>query len=228
MLSAKVKTKIEKTKPPTQAQIAKYYNENKSQYGKPESRDLLIVLTKGEAEANKAKQEIESGKSFQSVAKRVSIDPTSKAKGGLLAGVTKGEEEQALSEAAFAAKQGVLSGPVKTPFGYYVFEVEAVHAGSEQTLAQAQAAIKQTMTATAKETALSTFIKQFTKKWKARTECGSEYLVQDCKSYKTPKTSTSAPVTTTAVTTPQTTSTQSKTTKAPTKTSSSSSSAKKK
>jgi foldase protein PrsA len=227
-LSAKVKTKVENVKPPTQAQIAKYYNENKSQYGKPESRDLLIVLTKGEAEAKKAKQEIASGKSFASVAKRASIDPTSKTKGGLLTGVIKGEEEQALSEAAFTAKQGVLSGPVKTPFGYYVFEVKAIHAGSEQTLAQAQAAIKQKMSATSKETALNTFVKQFTKKWKAKTNCASEYVVQDCKSYKTPKASTSAPVTTTATTPPQTTSTQSKTTKASTKTSSSSSSAKKK
>jgi foldase protein PrsA len=229
LLSAKVKTKTETVKPPTQAQIAKYYNENKSQYGKPESRDLLIVLTKDEAEANKAKREIQSGKSFQSVAKRVSIDPTSKTKGGSLPGVTRGEEEQALSEAVFAAKQGVLSGPVKTPFGFYIFQVKTIHAGSEQTLAQAQSAIRQTLSSTGKQTALNTFIKQYTKKWKGKTNCGAQYMVKECKDYKAPKaSSTPAPVTTTATTTPQTTSTQSKTTKAPSKTSSSSSSAKKK
>jgi foldase protein PrsA len=228
MLSAKVKTKVETVKPPTQAQIAKNYNENKSQYGKPESRDLLIVLTKDEAEAKKAKREIQSGKSFQSVAKRVSIDPTSKSKGGSLPGVTKGEEEQALSEAVFAAKQGVLSGPVKTPFGFYIFQVKAIHAGSEQTLAQAQSAIRQKLSTSDKQTALNTFVKQFTKKWRAKTNCDAQYMVKECKDYKASEASTSAPVTTAATTTPQTTSTQSTTTKAPSKTSSSSSSAKKK
>jgi foldase protein PrsA len=220
-LSSKIQKKIsaEKAKPPSKAQIAKYFNENRSQYGKPESRDLLIVLTKGEAEAKKAKAEISSGKSFASVAKRVSIDPTSKDTGGELKAVVKGEEEQALSEAVFAAKQGVLSGPVKTPFGYYIFEVEATHAGSEQTLAQAQATIKQTLSTTEQQSALSSFVKEFTKRWKAKTDCRAEYVVADCKQYKTPKSATTAPSTVT--TTPQTTSTQSTTTKAPAKTSSS-------
>lgn len=39
----------------------------------------MIVLTKTQAQAEKAKKEIEAGKSFSSVAKAVSIDPISKA-----------------------------------------------------------------------------------------------------------------------------------------------------
>lgn len=191
LLSSKIQQHVVKSKgTPTEAQIAKYYNENKSRFGTPEKRNLRIILTKTEAQAASAKKEVESGKSFASVAKKVSIDPTSKANGGLLSGVTKGQEEKALDEAVFAAKKGVLSGPVKTPFGYYVFEVLSTTAGNQQSLAQAKSSIKQQLTATQQQTALSKFVKEFKKKWTSKTECRTGYMVQDCKGYKAPKTST--------------------------------------
>jgi foldase protein PrsA len=210
MLSSKIQQKVVKSKSKvTQAQISKYYNENKSRFGTPEKRNLEIILTKTEAAAKSAKQEVQSGKSFASVAKSVSIDPTSKAKGGLLSGVTKGQEEKALDEAVFAAKANVLSGPIKTPFGFYVFEVKSVTTGNQQTLAQAQTSIKQQLTATQQQTALSKFVKEFKKKWTAKTDCRTGYVVMDCKQYKAPKTtSTPTPVT------PQT-STPAQTTKVP-------------
>ena len=190
MLSQKIQQKIVKEKGKvTQAQIEKYYNENKSHFGTPEKRSVEIILTKTEAAANSAKKEVESGKSFASVAKRVSIDPTSKANGGLLPEVTKGEEEKALDTAIFSTGKNVLSGPVKTPFGYYIFEVASVTAGSQQTLAQAQSSIKQQLTSTQQQQALSKFVKGFKTKWTGKTDCRSSYVVADCKQYKAPKTS---------------------------------------
>jgi foldase protein PrsA len=191
LLSSKIQQHVVKSKgTPTEAQIAKYYNENKSRFGTPEKRNLRIILTKTEAQAASAKKEVESGKSFASVAKKVSIDPTSKANGGLLTGVTKGQEEKALDEAVFTAKKGVLGGPIKTPFGYYVFEVLGATTGSQQSLSQAKSSIKQQLTATQQQTALSKFVKEFKKKWTSKTECRTGYVVQDCKGYKAPKTST--------------------------------------
>jgi foldase protein PrsA len=214
LLSSKIQQHVVKSKgTPTEAQIAKYYNENKSRFGAPEKRNLRIILTKTEAQAASAKKEVESGKSFASIAKKVSIDPTSKANGGLLSGVVKGQEEKALDEAVFAAKKGVLSGPVKTPFGYYIFEVLSSTAGSQQSLAQAKSSIKQQLTATQQQTALSKFVKEFKKKWTAKTECRTGYAVQDCKGYKAPKTSSTAPVVPQTGT--PTTSTPAQTTKVP-------------
>ncbi|HLI32204.1 MAG TPA: peptidyl-prolyl cis-trans isomerase [Solirubrobacteraceae bacterium] len=197
LLARKLQEKITKSakKKPSKAQIAKYYNEHKAQYGKPESRNLQIVLTKGEAEAKTAKSEIESGKSFASVAKAVSIDPLSKSNGGVLNEVTRGEEEKALSEAVFAAKVGVLSGPVKTPFGYYVFQVTKVNPASQQSLAQSEATIAQAISSQSEQKALSTFVSEFRKKWTQRTECRSGFVVPDCKEYKAPKTSTTTSAT---------------------------------
>jgi len=190
LLSQKIQKKVVKNASTvTQAQITKYYNENKSRYGTPEKRSVEIILTKTEAQAKSAKQEVQSGKSFASVAKRVSIDPTSKANGGLLKEVIKGEEEKALDEAIFSAAKNVLGGPVKTPFGYYVYEVLSSTTGSQQSLAQAQSTIKAQLAASGQQKALSKFVKEFKKRWVAKTECRSGYVVTDCKAYKAPKTS---------------------------------------
>jgi len=190
LISQKLQAKVLKSGGTvTQADVQKYYNEHKSNYGTPEKRKVEIILTKTEAGAKSAKKEVESGKSFASVAKAVSIDPTSKPKGGLLGEVTKGEEEKALDAALFAAKTNVLSGPVKTPFGYYVFEVLGSTAGTQQTLAQSQSAIKQQLTSTQQQSAFTKFVKEFKTKWKAKTDCRAEYVVEDCKQFKASKTS---------------------------------------
>jgi foldase protein PrsA len=193
LLSSKIQQKIVKEKSKvSHAEIEKYYKNNPKRFGVPEKRNLLIILTKTEAQAKKAKQEIESGKSFESVAKRVSIDPTSKSNGGKLPGVVKGQEEKSLDAAVFSAKKGVLTGPVKTPFGYYIFEVQTTTPGSQQTLKQAESSIKSQLTATKQQSALSKFVKEFKKKWMAKTDCRAGYMVADCKGYKAPKTTATA------------------------------------
>jgi foldase protein PrsA len=188
LLSQKIQQKIAKKGAVTQAQIEKYYKENKQRFGQPERRDIELILTKTQAQAEAVKKEIESGKSFESVAKKVSIDPASKANGGKLPGVVKGQEQKALDAAIFSAKPNTLTGPVKTPFGYYLFEVTAVHAPSQQTLAQVKESIKQQLQAQGQQSALSKFVAAFRKKWEGRTECRKEYVVMDCKEYKAPKT----------------------------------------
>jgi foldase protein PrsA len=212
LMSSKIQQKVVRSKSTvTKKQVEKFYNENPARFGVPERRDLEIILTKTEAQAAKAKAEVASGKSFASVAKRVSIDPTSKSNGGLLPGVVKGQEEKSLDSAVFAAKANVLEGPVKTPFGVYVFRVKAITAGSKQSLAQSEASIKQQLMATHQQAALTEFVKKFKEKWKAKTDCRSSFVVMDCKQYKAPKT----PVLPSAPVTPQTTPPPVQTTTAP-------------
>ncbi len=193
MLSQKIQQKIVKKKATiSEAEAQKYYRENESRYGTPEHRNIEIILTKTEAQAKSAKKEIEGGKSFAAVAKAVSIDPTSKAKGGYLPEVIKGEEEKNLDTAIFSAKQNELAGPLKTQFGYYVYEVLAIKAGSSQPYSKVASTIKQTLVTQKQQKALSEFIKNFKKKWQAKTECRTGYVVADCKGYKAPKGSTTS------------------------------------
>jgi foldase protein PrsA len=187
MLSSKIQQKVVKNKAkPTQAQIEKYYKEHASQFGTAEKRSVQLLIVKSEAEAAKAKKEIESGKSFVSVAQAVTSGPQ-RGKAGQVTVVEKGQETKALDERIFSSPVGTLGGPVKTPFGYYIYKVVSITKGTVKTLAQSQAAIKQQLTATQQQAALTSFVAAFKKKWTAKTECREGFVVMDCKSYKAPK-----------------------------------------
>jgi foldase protein PrsA len=197
-LSNKIRTKVTKGKDKvTDAQIAAYYNKNKARFAQPERRDLRIVLTKDKAKAEQAKKAIQSGQSFKSVAKKFSIDQASKAQGGKLPAVAKGQQEKALDAAIFAAKKGQLTGPVKTQFGYYIFEVSKITQASQQSLDQAKTTIKQTLASQNQQKALDKFVKSFRKRWKAKTDCREGYRTQDCKNAPkaTPTPTATAPAT---------------------------------
>src|SRR3954447_1921026 len=181
-LTNKLRTKVlEGSDKVSNAQIANYYNKNKSRFAVPEKRDIRIVLTKTEEQANKAKAALESGQSWKSVAAKYSIDQGTRDNGGLLAAVPKGQQEKALDDATFGAKKGVVGGPVKTQFGYYVFEVTKITPGSQQTLDQSKDSIKQLLVSQQQQKKLDAFVKDFQKKWKDRTDCRKGYVTDDCK-----------------------------------------------
>jgi foldase protein PrsA len=186
-LSDKIRNKVTKGKDKvTDAQIATYYNQHKSQFAQPERRDLSIVLTKTQAKANQAKQALNGGQSFKSVAKKFSIDDQSKAQGGKLPAVAKGQQEKGFDTAIFAAKQGKITGPVKTQFGFYVFKVDKISKASQQTQAQAKKTIQQLLASQNQQKALQAFVKEFRKKWKDKTDCRDGFVTQDCKNAPKP------------------------------------------
>jgi len=172
----------------TPAAIAAYYNSHKSQFGTPETRNMEIVLTKTQAQAEAAKAAIQHGQSWKDVAKKYSIDP-SKSTGGVLNGVSAGQQDSALSKAAFAASLNNLVGPVKSQFGYYLIKVTKVNPATQRTLAQSTALIKQTLQSqltTQSQTAVDNHAK---KDWLKKTSCRTLYKMADCNGYKAPKTS---------------------------------------
>jgi foldase protein PrsA len=182
-LSNKLRAQILKgTDKVSDAQIANYYNKNKSRFAVPEKRDIRIVLTKTEDKAKQAKARLDKGESFKKVAADLSIDQGTRDTGGLLSGVPKGQQEQALDNATFSAPKGKIEGPVKTQFGYYVFEVVSITPGSQQTLDQSKASIKQLLVSTNQQNKLNAFVKSFQKKWRDRTDCRKGYVTADyCK-----------------------------------------------
>jgi foldase protein PrsA len=160
--------------------IETYYEENEERFAQPERRDLNVVLTRNEARANEARSALESGQSFASVAKEFSIDEASKAQGGKLPAVAEGQQEKAFDDAIFAAEQGELTGPVKTQFGWYVFEVTKVTPASQQTLDDARETIRSLLRSEREQEALDSFIKDFQEKYREETQCADDYVVDDC------------------------------------------------
>ena len=207
-LQDKITAKVTKGKDKvTDAQIAAYYNSHKSQFATQERRNVRIVLTKDKATAQKAKSALQSGQSWKSVAKKYSIDQATKNKGGeLQGGVAKGQQEKALDTALFAADKGKLTGPVKTQFGWYVFQVEKITPGKQQSLDESKANIKQQLITQQQNNALKKFGDDYRKRYKAETDCRKGYQVDDCKN--APKKKASTTTTGSSETPQQTTTTQ--------------------
>jgi foldase protein PrsA len=182
LLATKIRDKVVKGKDKvSDAQIQDFYNKNKARFAQPEKRDLQVVLTKGEAKADQARKALASGQSWKAVSKKFSIDEASKAQGGKLPAQAEGTLEKQLDEAVFKAAKGKLSGPVKTQFGFYVFEVTKVTPASQQTLEQAKETIRQTLQSQNQQKALEAFSKDYSKRWKKKTDCRDGYVVQQCK-----------------------------------------------
>ncbi|HEY1591473.1 MAG TPA: peptidyl-prolyl cis-trans isomerase [Solirubrobacteraceae bacterium] len=170
--------------------IQQYYQAHLSQFGTPQTRDIRIVLTKTEAQAKAAKAALASGQSWAAVTKKYSNDPTSKNNGGLLKGVTKGQEDKALDTAAFSAQVSKIGGPIQGQFGWYVYEVTKITKPTQQTLAQATPLIQQTLQGKQQTNSQTALDKQAKKAWLSQTKCRSDYAMADCSGYKAPKTST--------------------------------------
>src|SRR3954452_7508862 len=177
----------------TDAQIQDYYNKNKQRFAQPETRDLEVVLAAKKAKADAALKAVKSGTPWAKVAKQYSSDDASKSQGGKLPGVTKGQQEKTFDAAIFSAKKGVITGPVKTQFGYYVFRVTKITPAKQQTLEQTKTTIKNLLQSQQQQKALNDFVKNFQKDYKAKTNCAKGYVIEQCKNAPKPKSAT-APV----------------------------------
>jgi foldase protein PrsA len=192
-ISNEVRSKVIKGKDKvTDAQIASYYKKNKQRFAQPERRDLLVVLTRDKAKAQAAKSAIDGGQPWAKVAKKYSIDEASKAQGGKLPGVAKGQQEKAFDDAIFGAKKGDVVGPVKTQFGYYVFKVTKDTPASQQSLTQTKETIRNLLKSENQQKALNDFVTKFRKDYKDKTKCRKGFVIPDCKNAPKQSTATSA------------------------------------
>lgn len=106
---------------PTDEAIEAYFNQNK---------DALItvkashILVKTEEEANQVKARLDGGEDFAKVAQEVSIDAGSAVNGGALGEASPKNYDKDFAAALTDMKDGDISAPVKTQFGYHIIKME--------------------------------------------------------------------------------------------------------
>jgi foldase protein PrsA len=155
LISEKIYNEVTKDAKVTDAEIEKYYNENKSQFTTKESRDVRHILVKTKAQADDLYDQLKAGASFAALATKYSQDPGSKANGGKLT-IEKGQTVQAFDQTAFSLPVDSLSRPVKTEFGYHLIQpTSAVRPSSTKALKDARAEIQATLLEKAKNDAIT-------------------------------------------------------------------------
>ncbi len=132
---------LQETVKVTDAEVQKYYDEHKSEFEVLKARHILIRVKGAPMQATPGKPELTdeeakakaeairkrllAGEDFATVAKAESDDKGSGANGGDLGDFHKGMMVPQFEQAAFAAKIGEVTEPVKTPFGYHLIKVES-------------------------------------------------------------------------------------------------------
>lgn len=181
-LQQKINEKVRKEakiKEPTDAEVRRFYNRNKKRFAQPELRTVNAVVTETEDEARKARNALEGGQSFKQVVERYSVDEASKRQGGRIL-AAEGQQSRAPEE-VFKAQKGELQGPVKTPVGYYVFEVTKITPASKSSFEEAKTSARTQLRSQLQQKAVEGYEKRFTAKYREITICGEGYKVPQCK-----------------------------------------------
>ena len=153
-------------KPVPEAEVEKYYTEQGTEFERPAQVRASHVLvrvpeTGGSEGEDKARTKIaevikraKGGEDFAKLAREISEDPGSKANGGDLGLVRKGEMVPQFEQAAFAMKPGEISAePVRTPFGFHAIKVAEIQPGGKTPLKEVAAQIRDRLSAEAADRA---------------------------------------------------------------------------
>jgi len=128
-------------------EVAAYYKSNTARFTAPETRrasHILVAVNKDATAAQKAAAKAKADAiaaevrkapaTFAAVAKAKSEDPASAELGGDLNVIEKGALPKAVEDAIFALKQGDISTPVESEFGYHVLTVTELKAATTKPL----------------------------------------------------------------------------------------------
>jgi parvulin-like peptidyl-prolyl isomerase len=144
----------------SEAELQKYYRDNKQQYATPAQRDIRHILLKKNQQALAASlaSQIRSGANFAQLARKYSQDPGSKRVGGRLE-ISKGQTVPAFDKVAFSIPTRQVSDPVKTQYGWHVIQALAAVVPAKTTpFKDVQQAIRQQLLQSKKSEASTKYV----------------------------------------------------------------------
>jgi len=118
----------------TDTAIENFYRDNAARWTKKKVKIAhVLVRTRSDmkenelqaklTQAREAYSQLQAGKTFEDVAKRYSEDDLTARNGGDLGWIGEGAVDQAFSTKAFEMKQGDVSEPFKTHYGFHIIKV---------------------------------------------------------------------------------------------------------
>jgi foldase protein PrsA len=199
LLSSKLQSKVTSNVQVSDAAAQKYYNDNKTSFTTPKTREVRHILVNNKALAEKIEKELKNGGSFAQLAKKYSKDTGSAAQGGKLCvahGGTSGACTQTVApfdKAAFDLKTNEIS-LVHSVYGWHVIQpIGAVKPAHTQTFDEVKSQIQANLESQQKQTAWTAWLTKMAGDFKNKVKYQTGY---------TPATTTSStPTSTTPATT---------------------------
>ncbi len=152
-----------------EAEVEKFYTEHGAEFDEPRQARAAHILirvpaTGGSEAEDQAKAKIaeairraRAGEDFATLARTLSQDPGSAARGGDLGFVKQGETVPQFESALFALKKGEVSPePVRTPFGFHAIKVQEIREGGRQPLKAVAGQIRERLATEAADRAART------------------------------------------------------------------------
>ncbi|MCC2976464.1 SurA N-terminal domain-containing protein [Sphingomonas sp. PL-96] len=121
---------------PTDAEIAQAYRAAGSRFAASQRRTVRQVVLADQNAANQLAARVKGGTAIDAAARAAGLEASNfsdQNKAGLVA-----QTNQAIADAAFAAGEGAVIGPVRSPLGWHVLRVEKVTQIPGKTLEQAR------------------------------------------------------------------------------------------
>jgi foldase protein PrsA len=143
-----------------ESDIKAYFDKNRTLFDKPAQVRARHILVADAAKAKEVMAKLKAGGSWDALAKQYSTDPASKDKGGELGFFGRGQMVGPFQDAAFSAKVNQIVGPVKSPFGYHVIQVEEKKPAQPASFASAHDTIKTQLTSQQQGTIVPAFLQK--------------------------------------------------------------------
>jgi hypothetical protein len=157
-------------------QVRRYYRQHQSRYRLIERRKIDIVEHLSSPAAARALAR-RAGTGVR-LARRA-YHELLKRPHGFAAG-SKGAVERAI----FAARAGVLSGPMPLSNGYALFVVRRIFPAAVRPFSSVRTEIEGLLAARARARARAAFAERYRSRWRARTSCSSGYVIAGCVQYE--------------------------------------------
>ncbi len=127
----------------TDADVAKYYRDNASDYAASEERTLTQLIVPTQSAAQAVAKRAAAGESLSAIASDIGV-AVSTANGVTQSGYAS-QTSDAVAKAAFSANQGVVAAPARGALGWYVTRVDSQRSVAGQPLSAVAAAIRNTL-----------------------------------------------------------------------------------
>lgn len=138
---------------PTPAEIAARYKRDAAQYAPNERRSVTQLIVPTQAAAQAIRQRVAAGASLEAAAQATGLRTSPVATVDRAA--LQRQYSAAVAAAYFAAPQGTLTEPARSPLGWHIARVDAVRREAGRTLEQATPAITEALTKEKRAAALA-------------------------------------------------------------------------